>query len=332
MANIEQVPRQAVRIPLAQYTGTRDTPADLATRTFIDSQLSNAYVEVEVNGVTGEKQLWVRKRPGVATQVTANGLAISRGMYWWDIANKLVVCAGTQVWFIDVSTNAVAAVPALTLQASSGSVRFVEVPATTVGGSQLMLIEPSSIGGFNKLYSIAPAGTLIATTTIPTNSIGYPVWFDQYLFYYGIDGKIYNSSLNDPSTWSSSSFFNPDSWPDGPVTIERTINYIVAFKDYSIDLLYDAGNPTLTPLAKNPSATINLGCVGKETVRRTGSTIFFLGQNLNGFQGVFSLNNVGAVEKISTPEIDRKLQATLKSRSLSGSYSSNPFDLCYICD
>jgi hypothetical protein len=320
----QNIPRQVQRIPPIQNYENRDTNLVGATSPFgYDALMYNCYPEVLSEQLTQDRKLFVRSRPGYKGLLRP-GVGAGRGAYWWDVANKFVVAIGQNVYFVDITNNTASLVAALTLQSGFGEVRFTEVPSTTVGGAGLFILEPSNIAGYNKIYRISSAGALVATYTIPTNSQSFPVWFDNYIFYYGIDGNVYNSNLNDPSTWSGSSFFNPNSFQDGPVALERTLNYLVAFKDYSIDFLYDAGNPTLSPLAKNPSLTINLGCLGRETVRTLYNQIFFIGQSLHGFSGVYILSNLGELKKVSTPAVDRAIKNYMIQTSLTSSYASNP--------
>ena len=189
--------------------------------------------------------------------------------------------------------------------------------ATSTGAPVLFLWNPGSahLGAVPKLYIVTNnLGALTLTNTItPTISSNSCtdslVWFDNYVFIWDRNGNIYNSNLNDPTTWNGASFFNTNSYNDQPVRLERNLNYLIAFKSYSIDFLYDAGNPTLTPLAKAVGLTIKMGCNNPGSVRSHNEKIYFVAQNRNGYQGIYSLSNIAQLQKISNFAVDRKIKA-----------------------
>lgn len=121
-------------------------------------------------------------------------------------------------------------------------------------------------------------GTLTEVTDadFPDNTVPGVVSLDGYIFVMTIDGIIYNSDLEAPLAWNALNFITAESEPDQGVAIAKHQNYVVALKERTIELFYDAGNATGSPLAAMANSVYNVGCANGYTTARCDGGLFFL--------------------------------------------------------
>ena len=81
------------------------------------------------------------------------------------------------------------------------------------------------------------------------------------------NGDIYQSALEDASSWNALDFIGSQIEPDSGVYLAKFQNYIAAFKGWSTEFFYDAANATgsiLSPVQNAHSGRLRLGqfCAG----------------------------------------------------------------------
>lgn len=134
------------------------------------------------------------------------------------------------------------------------------------------------------------------------------VYLDDTTYVMTTTGRIYNSAIEDPTTWNALDYVSKASEPDRGVAIEKILNYLVAFGEWSMEFFYDAANPTGSPLARNDSAKQEIGCANGYTVVHGHSSVFWVGQQRTAGRGVYMLQGLSP-KKISTNAIDKYLNA-----------------------
>jgi hypothetical protein len=144
------------------------------------------------------------------------------------------------------------------------------------------------------------------------------VYLDGYVFIIGGYDRIYNSDLDNFTSWVATNYFEAYSEPDRLCSIAKHHNHLVVFGSHSIEFYYNAGNPSGTPLAKRQDASLNIGMKnlygGSYYLNHTnhGDDIYFLGcyqSEVNTSISptrVFKLSNFQVTE-ISTPEVAMEL-------------------------
>lgn len=117
--------------------------------------------------------------------------------------------------------------------------------------------------------------TEITDGDYPSVTVDGIVYLDGYFFVMDVNGVIYNSDLEDPTSWNSLNFITAESAPDAGVAIAKHQNYVVALKSTTVELFYDAANPTASPLAPLSNTPLQIGCAnGKSVVSLDGGLIF----------------------------------------------------------
>lgn len=172
----------------------------------------------------------------------------------------------------------------------------------TVGG----LI--SSTGVWSKITDADYTGT-----GTKTNFVG----LDGYLFYGVISGtgagRIYNSDLSTAaaaSGWVSTSYIQALDVPGSIVWLGRLRNYIVAFKQFSIEFFEDVGNPTPgSPLEARKHLTKKIGCASASSVQEVSDGLIFMGVDTNGKFAMYKISQDSLdIKKISNDLMDQVLQ------------------------
>lgn len=161
---------------------------------------------------------------------------------------------------------------------------------------------------FKDLGSGATATCLL--NAFPSGNLGTgAVYLDTYTVVAGLDGRIYTSNPNDPTTWNGLNYITAESEPDNLVGIVKHLNYLLSFGASSIDFFYDAGTYPGSPLATAPSYKIELGCANGDSIASFQNLTVWLGTSKELGATVYAIAGA-APEKVSTPYIDRILNTS----------------------
>jgi hypothetical protein len=151
--------------------------------------------------------------------------------------------------------------------------------------------------------------TQITDVDYPSNTTRGCAFLDGRFFVMNPPGEIYQSALENAASWAALEFIGTQIEPDQGVYLAKHNNYLAAFKQYSTEFFYDAANATGSILAPVQNAAFKVGCASDASVKEMAGTVVWMGQTKDGFgRGIFRLNGM-APEKISTPQIDKILNA-----------------------
>lgn len=151
--------------------------------------------------------------------------------------------------------------------------------------------------------------TQITDVDYPLNTTRGAAFLDGKFFCMTPAGDIYQSATEDASSWGALDFIGTQIEPDMGMYLAKFQNYIVAFKEWSTEFFYDAGNPTGSILGPVQNAAFKVGCASDSSVKEMAGTICWMGQTRDGFgRGIFRLNGT-TPEKISTAQVDKILNA-----------------------
>ena len=151
--------------------------------------------------------------------------------------------------------------------------------------------------------------TQITDADYPSNTTRGCAFLDGRFFVMAMNGDIYQSALENAASWSALEFIGTQIEPDSGVYLAKHNNYIAAFKNWSTEFFYDAANATGSILAPVQNAAFKIGVASDSSVKEMAGTVVFMGQTRDGFgRGIFRLNGMSP-EKISTPQIDKILNA-----------------------
>lgn len=104
------------------------------------------------------------------------------------------------------------------------------------------------------------------------------IGLDGYLFIATTNNRIYNSNLNAATSWISTSFLTAADTPGSIMWLSKIRNYLIAFKEHSIEFFEDLGNPTPgSPLEARKQLNRNIGCINRSTIQEVSDGIIFAG-------------------------------------------------------
>lgn len=269
------------RLPLVVTAGNRDESVGQ------DGRLINAYVEKLKDG-SGYR---VYKRPGTTRASQPSGGAAS-GKGLWNWKNNLYnVWAGT----LYKDTTSLGAVDStngvyrwvMTLGATPRLVLGNGVKAYTYDGATLAVIPDADFPGtFVKGWAYLDGTTYVMTSA----------------------ASIQGSDINDPTSWSPLNVLVAQIEPDGGVALGKQLVYVIAFKQWTTEVFYDAANSTGSPLGTVQGAKANKGCASADSVVDIGGVLYFLAQNRESGVQVGKLDAI-KYEDISDASVERLLQA-----------------------
>ncbi len=102
---------------------------------------------------------------------------------------------------------------------------------------------------------------------------------DGYLFVGDNRNRIYNSDLNTPTTWQALSFLTASDYPGQMMWLSRIKNYLIAFKQNSIEFFEDVGNPTPgSPLESRKQLNRAIGLASTSSIQEVSDGIIFAGR------------------------------------------------------
>ena len=287
----------------------------------------NGFFEVNPNAVDGSKKIAFCKRAGIQDTVQdgvfTNLVATNAGEFIRGLTTSL---AKDRVVFIsqdatkrysnfyNATTNTLTQTD-ITASFSAGEYALTQLDGINYGsnvfyaatnGTDAALIDSSGVWSKITDADFTGLGT-------KTNFVG----LDGYLFFGVISGtgagRIYNSDLSAAaaaSGWVSTSYLSASDIPGGIVWLGRIRNYLVCFKQYSIEFFEDVGNPTPgSPLEIRKGLTRLVGCASASSIQEVHDGIIFMGIDQNGKQGFYKISSDDlSVKNISNALIENALQ------------------------
>lgn len=278
-----------IRIPIAR---TLDIDAFVGgTITEQSSYMQNAMVEKHQSD-TGDR-MTVTQRPAIdmIEDASANTVdATGRGIYRWDINNADYFINNDTIYKGGYTTTIG------TISAGMNRCSFHEV------GTRLVIVDPEN----NEVWTIVQATDVLAKVTdldLPTSIAGRAVTLDGYLFLIDDDGIIYQSDLDDATSWNALNFLEAERENDDGVALAIHHDHVVAFGRGSIEFFYNAGNATGSVLSRRQDIFYNVGTPYEDGIWEDGDNIYFLGRTQRGDYGIYKISGF-KMELISTPEIN----------------------------
>ena len=265
-----------------------------------------------------------------------NGVAVAGtvdttgGVYTLDAClgatPKLFLHNGVGAYCYD-STNGLVAIPAsvfisATGRTSSGSAVITEMSSITglvVGqyvtgsgipaGAKILTIDSSTQITLDQKATASKAGVELSFSNkgiVEARVKGAP-YLDGTTYVMNASANIYGSGINDQTSWDPLNMLVAQIEPDAGVRLAKQLVYVIAFKQWSVEVFYDAGNATGSPLGPVQGAKVNVGCKHQDSVRELDGTLFWISQARNGGVSVMAMEGLKA-SQVSTPAIERLLQ------------------------
>jgi hypothetical protein len=222
------------------------------------------------------------------------------------------IATGTVITAINTDTKTITINFALTLQAT-GVYNFYNQGGT---GTYVVNISQTVASTTVTGILISAAVANVSLNSFPANPVPGIVYLDGYVFVMDSKGQIWQSDNEYPQSWGALDYIGAKSEADNGKAIARHLNYIVAFKEWTTDFFFDAGNAVGSVLNVNASAHLEVGCADGNSIQNPEQTLIWMGNVQEGGRGIFMLEGLNA-KKVSTKAVENFLNAS----DLSGTYS-----------
>lgn len=275
------------RLPLVLEPANRDE------YTLKDARLVNGYVEK--NDETGE--YWIFKRPGLlqtGTTKSGNGY----GVYNWQ--GDIYSIFGTTLYKNGSSIGTVDGTGGVYRFASSlGSTPRLQlgngVKAYNWDGTTLTQISGGNFPGNTYAAAAVKGWAYLDGTTYVMDTTAY------------IHGSDSAPGMNRPDLWTDlTNLLGAQIEPDQGIYLTKQLVYVLALKQWSTEVFYDALNTTASPLSPVQGAKINYGCVNADSVQEIDGALIWIATNRSSASQVILVENL-KVTVVSTKPIERLL-------------------------
>jgi hypothetical protein len=256
----------------------------------LESGITNGMVEVR-EGIS-----YLTQRPSIDISEDAGTDSKGRAIHYWDEATSLHIFNNGELFKGSYTTS-------ISTSPTAGTKRgyFFEL------GTTLILVNPES----DEAFTIATNGTVteITDTDFPpkdTPAVGLAhggAVLNNVLYVLTETGLVYGSDNGDATSWNALNFLGASRSNDGGVYLGKHHDNLAVMGPSTIELFYDAGNSTGSPLSRRQDVAYNIGCGSAESVWEVGDRMFFIGVTSPGMLGVYSLENFG-LSKISDAPTD----------------------------
>lgn len=257
-----------------------------------DSIFYNGLFDLWKDPVTEKVKVAFQKRGAFTANTTiVGGGGTGRGLYYWSRTGKYYAVVGNVLYSNTTNIQ--------TLTTSTGKVWFEEA----TGSSDYLIV----CDGTKTYYvSTSDVSTEITDGDFPAGAIT-PVSLDGYVFILksGTD-EIYNSDVDDPTSWDPASFLSAEMYPDNLVALARQANYVVGFGSFSTEFFYDNANASGSPLRRQDSVAAKVGLAARDSIAQVDKRLIFVGQTRTGDPGVWIFDSLTPTE-VSDEYINRIL-------------------------
>lgn len=210
----------------------------------------------------------------------------------------------------------------VTLTSVSTTATAVTSGAHGLAVNDTVIIAGATPAAYNGTYTVATVadsthftytfagGTSPATGTITATGgkVTVPgiVYLDGYFAVMDTSATIRTCTLNDPMTWNALDFITAQVEPGVGKALAKTQSYIIAFKEWSTEFFYDAGNPVGSPLSPVTNGFNLVGCANGDSVASLDGILFWVSQTRQKGRGVHMMRGLQEMQ-ISTPDVERVL-------------------------
>jgi hypothetical protein len=285
-----------LRWPLVNELQARTTTKPLTK----DARLINCYAEYDQE----DKEYWVYKRLGMGETPYLNvgSPAQGLGVYTETATGTVFSIFGNTIYDGTAILGTVNA---------NGPYSWITCGPSLISERQVVLQNGSN--GYVITYSTGPLPfptlRLITDPNFPSaTAVPGIVNLDGTLYVMDTSGNIWGSTdVNDGLVWSALNFIEANSNGDLGVALAKQLNYVIALKQFSVQVFYDAGNPPPgSPLAPVPDAQLPLGCLHGNSVQTIDNSLLWLTANETVSPQIVRMDNLTPAI-VSTPAVERIL-------------------------
>lgn len=286
-------------------TGLAVTNAGL----LFDAQETNANAPSPRLMIKNHSQVWCVSNTGAVSLV---GLPGTMGA-WTAYASAQITRSGSTATFTyNPSTRPVQVGDSVTIAGATSAAYNGTFTVTAVN---------TSAYPYTFSYTVAGTPTTPDAASYPTYTVnggmvrGIP-YINGYFCMMDVNGVIWHSAADEPLSWSPTAFLTSRNENGAGVALGKSLNYLIAFKEWSTEFYYDAKNPTGSVFSPVENGFVRIGCASGDSLALVAAQLVWIGQTKAQGLGVYAMQGLN-VRKISTEDVDR----VISSANLSGVYA-----------
>jgi hypothetical protein len=158
-------------------------------------------------------------------------------------------------------------------------------------------------------FSISGSPATPATGTITLSTSGGMVpglpYIDGYFFVMDNNGVMWQSAIDDPTSWPALSNLTAQNENGKGKALGRSLNYLIAFKEWSTEFFYDVKVPNFSFFPADNGFT-EVGCAAGESVAHVDGNLIWASQVKDRGRSVHLMTGLQQ-QKVSTPDLERIL-------------------------
>jgi hypothetical protein len=269
---------------------------------------------IQKRGIGEGETVYISQRPSLEVYYDAGSAAAAdkgRGIHYFN-ENSTLYFVNDDTIYANSYAN-----PIATITSGDEVCEFTEL-----GGYVVMLDQQNrEMWLIDELNNV----TKVTDADFPLNPAHGLVQLDGYLFVLDTSGLIWQSALDDPSSWSALDFVDAERENDGGKYICKLMDNIAVLGSRTIEFFYNAGNPSNSVLNRRTDVFYNIGCAFDESVWTNDNFAFFLGKDARGQLGVYKLQGM-QIGKVSDSSLDNYLTVSVAEsnvRALGAGFSAN---------
>ena len=134
------------------------------------------------------------------------------------------------------------------------------------------------------------------------------VFIDGYTVVATTAGQVFNSAIENPTSWNPLDYITAEADPDKIEGIIKHLNYIVVFGQWGTEFFYDAANPTGSPFLRNDGFKSEIGTPCGDCLTLLPQVVMYVGSSKTHGKSAYLLDGVSP-KRVSTRYIDKYLNA-----------------------
>lgn len=192
---------------------------------------------------------------------------------------------------------------------------YSDDPVTPASGT-ITVTKPAVVVNPTFSFTIGGSPATPATGTITAQGSGGTVPGIQYINGYFVvmdtNGVVWSSAVDDPTTWPALQFYAANAEPGAGRATGKSGNYFVALKEWSTEFGYnDPGQTSGSPFVPVQNGFTLVGCANGDSVAQVDGNLCWVAQTKYAPGRSVYLQNGLQQQKISTPDVERVLNADL---------------------
>jgi hypothetical protein len=181
-----------------------------------------------------------------------------------------------------------------------------------IGTARLVILDAEN----NQGWTMNGGETVSAiASNFPTTLAHGGAVLDGTLYVMDEDGTIYNSALDDPTTFPATGFITAERERDKGIYLGKHHEQLFACGSRTIEFFYNASNATGSPLNRSQNIVYGVGLTSGLSIWENGDITYFIGSSPTGQSAIYKLENF-QIQPVSNESLNAYLTQGLTQSSL----------------